>query len=145
MKTRQYLAGDYEEVKALLIKHDQGRTFPSQKELGGYALVAEHDGKIVAFAWALVAEDSTIALVEYFVVEKDCRNMGAGGIIMTHLLINLNKLGKKHIVGIVKKDTPHADALARIYHEMGMDTATAWIMTGSAGNILEHLQKRETA
>lgn len=110
--------------------------------MGGYALVIEEDDGIEGFIWALVSKVSSTALIDYFFVKKDARDGGVvASLLMSRMLIDLMKKGKHNIVGVIKKGTPHADSLARLYKLMGMDVTTAYLVTGSAKPIVDRMME----
>lgn len=122
--------------------HGQNK-LPYFKDLGGYGLVAEEEDSIFGFVWALIAEDSCTALIDYFFVKEDRRDCGVMPmLLMSRMLVDLTKKGKEDIVGVIKLGIPHSDSLARLYQTMGMDVTPAYLMTGKTTPIVNHLMKK---
>lgn len=141
MNIREYQVDDYEQANALSIAYGQNK-LPQPSKMGGYALVAEEEGKIEGFVWALTAPVSSTALIDYFFVKEERRDKGVlATLLMSRMLVDLMKKGKNNIVGVIKEEAPHAESLARLYRLMGMDVSKAYLITGDAKPIIDHMMK----
>lgn len=137
---RRYVDADYEQVKELVNK-----TMPRQmpERLGGCGVVLEEDGKIFAFCWALTAPDSEIACVEFFTVEEEKRAQKIHGpMVITKLLMELQSMGVKEVVGLLVSGEPYTESLTKIYHEVGMTANAGYVVNGAVETILTGIRKR---
>jgi len=65
---RKYVDDDNEAIRDFMLEHEY-ESFPESP--GGIAIVAEEDGKIIGFVWALVSKGSECAYINYFLVHND--------------------------------------------------------------------------
>lgn len=100
---RLYRESDFEDVVRLL--REAGSTVPdSHDELWGIALIA-HDEKIehgppIAFIWALVAEGSPVAYIDYFVVAKGYEKSSVGAVLGMALIRFLQRVNIRKIFAV---------------------------------------------
>lgn len=141
MNIREYEEKDYDQVNSLSIQYGQNH-MPKFGVMGGYGLVLENSGDIEGFVWALISNNSSTALIDYFFVKDDRRDGGIiPALLMSRMLVDLMKKGKDYIVGVIKLGIPHADSIARLYKAMGLDVTPAYLMTGNSKPIIDNLMR----
>ena len=103
---RLYLPGDFPEVVELLEK--AGFRPPSDPaELWGLALVARDDKEpynMIGFVWALVAEGSPVAYIDYFAVHPDHRKSMAGAFLWGTMMRFLQRVGIRKVIAVTPQE-----------------------------------------
>lgn len=140
MIVRRYQSEDYDQVYVLVAK-TMPRKLP--EKLGGCGVVIEIETKIVAFCWALTAPDSDIACVEFFAVAPELRDQKMfGPLVITRLLMELQKAGAKEVVGLLADSEQYTESLVRIYNEVGMVANHGYVVNGDIQRVLEGIRHR---
>ena len=140
---REYTDEDYDQVRDLIAADFD--FVPKKDELGGYAVVAEDEGKVIAgFVWALTSETSSITYIDYFVVKKCYRDKKeVGPQLMTRMFSDLIRMGKNISFGVIIDGAEYAESLAKIYNYVGMKLVPAkYRVVGETYTILDGINRR---
>lgn len=120
---RPYVESDYSAVASLIQKAGY-LEIPLHEEIKKVSLVAEYEGSVCAFVWALT--DGTSAYIDYFCLDRDRKYSETIGnhtsitfLMMKKLMIIFDAIGVKKVIGSLA-DTSSGDKLSKTYSLIGM-------------------------
>lgn len=103
---RLFLPEDFPEVVQLL--ETVGFVPPgSVDELWGLALVAHNDKEprdMIGFVWALVAEGSPVAYIDYFAVHPDHKKSSVGAFLWGTMMRFLQRLNIRKVIAVTPQE-----------------------------------------
>jgi hypothetical protein len=138
MKIRSFREEDRDQVNVLL-RSELWDDLP--KRLGGHGLVAVVGEKVIGFCWSLVSNDSEIAYIESFIVDKNHRGV-ASVVLMQRMLFDLLMRGKTRVTGSISRGGEHSETLAKYYqHVGGMKVSLGYFFTGALKDVAERVFK----